>query len=211
MPSDDEKKRWRVRRWGGSQADLGGQAEDLERVLNAFDEEGYEIYDVRYEGRMIVAKLKESDDDDLGLPMSIGDLLKQQGLEAVVSSLQQQQPPQMPQMPPPPPPVEDEGIREMREYKIQGVLTPEFMRNLRVVMYAADNGDPFVDRRLMQAINSTFAQAPYDEVMKTLSDVEFFKQMHVQRTCDDAHCASTKVYESTVEKLKARLAANPPS
>jgi hypothetical protein len=203
MPNDEEKKRWRVRQWGET---VQGRGTALEDVLNALDADGYDIYDVRYENNQVVAKLKEPEtDDNFGLPMSVGDLLKQAGVEGAVATLQQTE--QV--TPPPPQPPEDDATREMRAYKIQGMLTPQFMTHLRVVLYAADNGDPFYKERLEQTIRETFSRAPFDEVSKTLKDVEFFKAQHEKHNCDDTHCASMKVFEKTVVKLRERLAANP--
>lgn len=205
MPSDEEKKRWRVRQWGET---VQGRGASLEDVLNGLDADGYDIYDVRFENNQVVARLKDTENgDNFGLPVSVGDLIKGTGVEGLVSSLQQE-PASFPAPPMPPPPPEDESTRELREYQVQGLLTRQFMGNLRVVMYAADHGDPFYNERLMQTIKETFSQAPFDEVRKTLRDIEFYKAHHDKHACE-AHGASRKVFEKTVLKLKERLQSHP--
>jgi hypothetical protein len=203
MPNDeDTKKRWRVLEWGnGTNGIAPVGAVGLETVLNRLDEEGYDIYDVDMSRCWVTGRLKPDEvEDGFSLPISIGQLLQREGTEKIVESLRQ-----------PSPPTESDAVREMREYQIQGIHTPQFMGNLRVVMYAASMGDPYVEQRLTQAIKESLFQISHAELVKTLSDVEFFREHHLKHNCDAPTCTSAKVYDSTIQKLKDRLAANPVS
>jgi hypothetical protein len=104
---------------------------------------------------------------------------------------------------------DDEGMKELRAYTMQGVRTPLLLNGLNNVVVGIKLGDPSADQRLSGMIQDLFGSIPLEETRKTLADLEFFREHHAKYRCEDAECPSHTVYQSAAEKLKQRLAASP--
>src|SRR5262245_19902933 len=183
MPNDeDQKKRWRVVDWSPAYGSGASERERYENALNELDAAGYDVYEVHRDEQWIVGRLKEDGEDDEG-PITVGDLVQ----ETMAS---------LPMQPPPAPPEEeDEGLREMRAYQVKGKRTGPFVANLRAVMDAANQGDPYTEQRLGYLVQLFFANAGNEEVSKSLADVQFFRDHHRKYSCEEPGCASSRVYE----------------
>lgn len=210
MNQKQGKRRWRVSTWAqlpSTQKPTPEQeAEQLEAALNRCDALDYDVRDINFEKQFVIGYAREGQSNEVSaepptpppalrsifpavpeLPDTLRELMERIGsrLTKMGGPAEKQEP-----------------LRP-----VQGAQTNELLSTLQRL--ASMNPDKVTAGRMLDsAINEIFKGMPGHEFSNSIGDIEYCFEMHKKHQ-DCTTCPLQTVLLLGIERLKAKLAANP--
>lgn len=175
------KKKWRVDTWFEG-VDAKRVAAKLESRLNAYEKDGYDIYDVSIDQGILIARGREEEEapDDY-----------QTFMRTALNNIQQMGSPS-----PPPGAIKVDG------HHTATLLNQVFAMVQNSGVFALSTGTP--EARVDEIIRQTFIEP--NEVRMSLADIERARSAH--KDCSPS-CVVDKIYEMSLAGLHRYIRSNP--
>lgn len=176
------KKKWLVRTFDDF-------SDELQRILNDLDADGYVIYDIDVQRSRVIAYLKEESP------------LKELFLKSIKG-----EPTEKPE-PKQPPVAKDEGIPP-DAIAIRGERTGYLLVNTIKIVDSRCSKMEAIERA-EQVVDHTFHDAPHHQIALSIEDVTSYLKIHTSRASCDDDCAVAYTMEAALNRLKVMLGKNP--